>query len=205
MGLAVLQGVGAKPSTLITKSITANGTYNASSDSADGYSQVTVNVPPTLFRKLVDRSITTVTADDLAGVTEIGGCAFYSSRISSITIPNTVRSIGTTCFRYCTSLANINIPDSVETIAGNCFRDCPYLTIVTIGTGITSIGDGAFRDDSYLEVLTIKATTPPTLSTVNSLSGTNPNLVIYVPAGSVNAYKTATNWSSYASRIQAIT
>ena len=89
--------------------------------------------------------------------------------------------------------------------AGNCFRDCPYLTIVTIGTGITSIGDGAFRDDSYLEVLTIKATTPPTLSTVNSLSGTNPNLVIYVPAGSVNAYKTATNWSSYASRIQAIT
>lgn len=32
-------------STLITKSITANGTYNASSDSADGYSQVTVNVP----------------------------------------------------------------------------------------------------------------------------------------------------------------
>lgn len=30
--------------TLITKSITANGTYNASSDSADGYSSVTVNV-----------------------------------------------------------------------------------------------------------------------------------------------------------------
>lgn len=32
-------------STLITKSITANGTYNASSDSADGYSSVTVAVP----------------------------------------------------------------------------------------------------------------------------------------------------------------
>lgn len=31
--------------TLITKSISANGTYNALSDSADGYSQVTVNVP----------------------------------------------------------------------------------------------------------------------------------------------------------------
>jgi len=34
-------------STLITKSITENGTYNASSDSADGYSSVTVNVPQT--------------------------------------------------------------------------------------------------------------------------------------------------------------
>lgn len=31
--------------TLVTKSITANGTYNASSDSADGYSSVTVAVP----------------------------------------------------------------------------------------------------------------------------------------------------------------
>ena len=32
-------------SILTTKSITANGTYNASSDNADGYSSVTVNVP----------------------------------------------------------------------------------------------------------------------------------------------------------------
>ena len=31
--------------TLITKSITANGTYNASADNADGYSSVTVNTP----------------------------------------------------------------------------------------------------------------------------------------------------------------
>ena len=30
--------------TLVTKSITVNGTYNASSDNADGYSSVTVNV-----------------------------------------------------------------------------------------------------------------------------------------------------------------
>ena len=34
-------------STLITKSITENGTYDASDDSADGYSEVTVNVPQT--------------------------------------------------------------------------------------------------------------------------------------------------------------
>lgn len=41
---AVVNVSGSAP-TLITKSITANGTYNASSDNADGYSQVTVNVP----------------------------------------------------------------------------------------------------------------------------------------------------------------
>ena len=40
-----IEDVDTEPITLTTKSITVNGTYNASSDSADGYSSVTVNVP----------------------------------------------------------------------------------------------------------------------------------------------------------------
>lgn len=39
-----LGGGGGSSPVLVTKSITANGTYNASSDNADGYSSVTVNV-----------------------------------------------------------------------------------------------------------------------------------------------------------------
>lgn len=46
-------------STLITKSISANGTYNASSDSADGYSQVTVAVPASA----VDTGTKSITAN----------------------------------------------------------------------------------------------------------------------------------------------
>jgi len=41
------------------------------------------------------------------------------------------------------------------------------------------------------------------LDYVSALENTN-NCPIYVPSASVNAYKTATNWSTYASRIQAI-
>ena len=40
-----MNGGGSAAPTLITKNITANGTYNAASDNADGYSSVTVNVP----------------------------------------------------------------------------------------------------------------------------------------------------------------
>lgn len=40
-------GSGGGSATLITKSVTQNGTYNASSDNADGYSKVTVDVPNT--------------------------------------------------------------------------------------------------------------------------------------------------------------
>ena len=40
----IIEGSSGESATLITKTITTNGTYNASDDSADGYSQVTVNV-----------------------------------------------------------------------------------------------------------------------------------------------------------------
>ena len=54
-----------------------------------------------------------------------------------------------------------------------------------------------------LTSVTLEATTPPTLGTT-VFNGTHADLVIYVPAGSVEAYKSATNWSTYASKIQAI-
>lgn len=55
-------------STLITKSITANGTYNASSDNADGYSSVTVNIPGWTFVKSGELTVnTTSTSAGSAG------------------------------------------------------------------------------------------------------------------------------------------
>ena len=51
--------------------------------------------------------------------------------------------------------------------------------------------------------ITILATTPPTLANTSAFRDTN-NCPIYVPAESVDAYKTATNWSALADRIQAI-
>ena len=77
----------------------------------------------------------------------------------------------------------------------------------TIGTGVSMIRSYAFINNPSLTSVTIKATTPPTI-----MSGTDapPFIVgddaypIYVPAASVSAYKTDSNWSRYASRIQAI-
>jgi hypothetical protein len=50
--------------------------------------------------------------------------------------------------------------------------------------------------------VTVNAITPPTLGS-NAFDSTN-NCPIYVPAESVNTYKSATNWSTYADRIQAM-
>lgn len=136
-------------------------------------------------------------------VTSIGYTALNSAtRLTSVTISDSVTSIGGGSFEYCTSLSSITIPSGVTTIGSNAFSVCAISSII-IPSGVTSIGYGAFNGSENLASVTCLATTPPTLG--NSVfSGTSPNLVIYVPSSSLNDYKNAYNWSSYASIIQPI-
>ena len=124
--------------------------------------------------------------------------------LSSVTIGNGVTNIGGRDFWNCTSLTSINIPSSVTSIGNDAFYGCTSLSSVTIGSGVTSIGWSAFGKCSSLTNVIINALTPPPLAESDSFDGTNANLVIYVPAESVEAYKTESSWSRYTSRIQAI-
>ena len=82
--------------------------------------------------------------------------------------------------------------------------ECVGLTgQLIIPNGVTTIEDYAFYQCSSLTSITVNATTPPTLDGIDCFDSTN-NCPIYVPEESADAYKTATNWSEYASRIQAI-
>ena len=111
-----------------------------------------------------------------------------------------VTSINLRAFQECPSLTAVTIPDSVTSIGFDAFMECYGLTSVTIGSGITSIDDNCFYRCLNLSSITIHATTPPTLGT-NVFLHTN-DCPIYVPDSAVNAYKTATNWSTWASRIK---
>ena len=118
-------------------------------------------------------------------------------------IPNDIVSIGNYAFNYCSGLINsITIPNSVTSIGIDTFRGCNRLPSITIPSGVTSIGENAFYGCTRLTSITVKATTPPTLGS-SAFDKTN-DCPIYVPAASVNAYKAAANWSTYASRIRAI-
>ena len=93
--------------------------------------------------------LTTVTIPD--SVTSIGNGAFSGCEsLTSITIPNSVTSIGYGAFSSCESLTSITIPNSVTSIGYVAFSGCSALTSITIPDSVTSIGTNAFCDCSAL-------------------------------------------------------
>ena len=87
-------------------------------------------------------------------VTSIG-CFYGCTGLTSVTIPNSVTSIGGRAFSRCTGLTSITIPNSVTYIGDFAFSSCTGLTSVTIGNSVTSIGNAAFRNCTGLTSITI--------------------------------------------------
>ncbi len=89
-------------------------------------------------------------------VISIGDEAFCMCvRLTSVTIPDSVIIIGEDAFQLCENLTSMTIPDSVTSIGGWAFCGCSSLTSVTIPDSVTSIGEGAFKECDSLTSMTI--------------------------------------------------
>ena len=89
-------------------------------------------------------------------VTSIGASAFFScSSLTSVTIPNSVTSIGISAFSNCRGLTSVTIPSSVTSIGSQAFRGCTGLTSITIPNSVTSIDNEAFSGCTGLTSITI--------------------------------------------------
>lgn len=153
------------------------------------------------------------------GIHQFGysGGAFGDCRsLVSITLPASLTSIGDRAFSGCKGLTEVSIPDNVKIIGRSAFSSCP-LTSCTLPENLVIYDASAIAVNTLTIPASVKTihgtfgynpqelymmpTTPPTLDNESSLSYSRS---IYVPASSVNAYKTATFWSEYADQIQSI-
>ena len=79
----------------------------------------------------------------------------HFSNIKSVTIPNSITTIGERAFGDCDKLESITIPDSVTSIGWIAFIGNKALKSITIGKGLTSIGESAFSGCSALESIVV--------------------------------------------------
>ena len=93
--------------------------------------------------------------DDL-GIIKIGNRSMrYNTRMTCVTIPNSVIAIEENAFQGCTSLNALNIPNSVTSLGGYAFEGCSSLTSITIPKSIINIGERAFKNCTGLKSVII--------------------------------------------------
>ena len=187
--------------TLTTKTITENGVYNASSDNADGYSEVTVNIQP-LFSQ--------------------NGVMYFTE----MKIPNTVTSIKSSAYQKCINMRKLEIAGSVKAIDPYAFQNT-YITELILNEGVETIGDYTFGNHSCQTIALPSSTKkigtsafltsgvinqivdlsafvdPNNLPTlVNSNAFNNSRVLRYEVANQsmLDAFEAATNWSTYSGK-----
>ena len=158
-------------------------------------------------------------------LTTIGNEAFRYSGLTSISIPASVTSIGDAAFQDCGSMASITIEDSETplTMPGSWYErsfwngattiyigrnltltgdDVSYplldhATSVEFGPQMTAIPNYLFSGVTTLSSVKVPWLTPITLNATTFHEDTYTNATLWVPGGTMDAYETATNWTSF--------
>lgn len=188
----------------------------------------TVTLPPSLqtIGKRAFQGCDSLVSINLENVKKIGAYAFnscdllksvdlsslffideYTFRscyaLESVKISEKTTSIGYDAFGYCERLFSVVIPDGVESIGDNAFENCG-LRKLTLGKNVKTIGDNAFASCSDLMEIHSLAVEPPAYLRGSPdgvlFSGkSNTYGILYVPEGSVDAYRQADEWGNFVS------
>ena len=189
------------PNTLTTIGTRAfsNGKYNELTFENGG----SCSIGNSAFTQSTSYSTITISTNSIS---QLGAFSFNNfSGLTSVSLSGvTVLDSGGRQFGGCKDLTDLEIRGA-DLIVPAYFVQGGSLTAITLG-GISEIsnayGLNTGNSQASVRTLTMLDTTPPTIG-VTSISAYNPT-VIYVPASAVNTYKSASGWSTYASRIQAI-
>ena len=145
--------------------------------------------------------------DETNGLAKFAGFN-KSTDITTLVIPSTVRKDGKTyavvdyesgnnqngyynSYRQ-EKLVSISLPKTIRYIGNYAFAALPSMQYIEIPENVTTMGNSIFYDSNNLKTIKINAVAPPM---VGSFSGTDKRKV-YVPDGSLHAYRLATPWNN---------
>ena len=127
-----------------------------------------------------------------SSVTKIGCYALFNCiGLTSLTLPSSVTEIGEHAFLNCSGLTSLTLPSSVTKIGASAFFCCYGLISLTIPSSVTAIGSQAFKHCSGLTSIYVYTKKLPGLGP-DVFNGCNAqNCTVYVPTGTVDAYKSS--------------
>lgn len=126
----------------------------------------------------------------------------YSYGMGLIVCRGTITQVGRSAFRGCERLESVLLPDKVTFIGDYAFSSCRDLTTITFPASVTEVGEYAIAGCGNLESLYFKSVTPPAFGEDALFASGNEKFKIYVPAESVEAYKSAANITDFADKIE---
>lgn len=175
------------------------------------------------FADAVGQTLTAVTLPE--GITTLGNAAFgWCNKLTSVNLPSSITSMGEQVFDYCSMLNAIEIPEGItelkresfynckalkdvklpstlQKIGQSAFASCSALDTISLPAGVNSIGQRAFAMCNKLLAITCNATTPAKLSAAATAIFSSNTLIkgrLHVPQDALEAYKSASGWSTFA-------
>lgn len=74
------------------------------------------------------------------GITGLIGACFYGmSNVTEVSLPSTLKTIGSDCFNGCSLITTLALPEGLEVLQSNCFLNCEKLTELTLPESLTTI------------------------------------------------------------------
>ena len=206
LGNSAFQNCSTLTSITIPNSVTSIGNYTF--QGCSGLTSITIPSGVKSIGKFAFFGCTGLTSVIIGNsVTSIGNYAFsHCESLASIVVANgnPVYDSHNNCNAIIETATNTLIagcmttiiPNGVTSIGWCAFFGCTGLTTITIPGGVTSIEVGAFSDCTGLTSITCEAINPPTCGE-GAFSGVDKSIPLYVPAVSINAYKTTAEWEDF--------
>ena len=139
---------------------------------------------------------TTYTVTGLSTHNFMMGTFYNCKTLTSVYVPNSVKTMGDYVFGYCPLLVSVHLPDSITSIPNMAFEGCTSLPSITIGRCVRNIFSDAFLHCYAISELHLLASVAPTVG-YRALWNIPDTARVYIPCGSTSSYAAVPEWNNH--------